>query len=118
LRPALLPAEELVDGRAEARRQAVLLHRRRRHLLLEQLDERAREVDEDHDQPALRGLLHVRQQQAALLDRPRVAGGAAEGDRAVHPAEAAGGRDDVLVGVLVETEAWTTLAASTRSSTA
>ena len=50
LRPALLPAAELVDGRPEARRQAVLLHGRRRHLLLEQLDEGAREVDED-DRP-------------------------------------------------------------------
>ena len=52
------------------------------------------------DEPALRRVLHVRQQQAALLERPGLAGGAPERDRAVHPAQAARRRDDVVVDVL------------------
>src|SRR5262249_20650191 len=75
---------------------------RRRYVLPQQLDARAREMDEDDEQPALRRLLHVRQQQAALLERSGRTGGAPEGNRAVHPAQAAGRRDNVMVDVLVE----------------
>ena len=45
---------------------------------------RARAVDEDDREPALRGLLHVRRQQAALLERAGHARRAAQGDGAAH----------------------------------
>ncbi len=95
---------ELGDGRSQADGQAPFLHRRRRHLLLEQLHEGAGEVDEDHHQSALRGVLHVRQQQAALLDRPGDAGRAHQGDCAVHSAQASRGRHYPMVDVLVHSE--------------
>ena len=53
LRPEVPPREELEGSRAEAGRQAVFLHRRCRHLLPEQLDERAGAVDEEDREPAL-----------------------------------------------------------------
>ena len=61
-RSAVLPAAQLGDGGCQTGGQALFLHPRRRHLLLEQLHEGAGEVDEDHHQSALRGVLHVRQQ--------------------------------------------------------
>src|SRR5262249_41842237 len=100
LRPSLLPAEELVHGRTQAGGQAVLLYGRRRHLLSEQLDAGAREVDEDDGEPALRRVLHVRRQQAALLVGAGLTGRAAQRDRSVHSTQAAGRDDDVLVAVL------------------
>ncbi len=100
LRPARVHEAQLANARTEDCGQNPRLHRHDGHVRLEQLHDRDGEVDEDHDQPALRGVLHVRRPQAALLDRSRHARRAVEGNGAVHPGEEAGGRHDAVVEVL------------------
>ena len=69
LRPPLLPAAQLADGGAEARRQAARLRRQHGQLLPRPRRPRDGSVDEDHPESALRRLLHVRRSEAALLER-------------------------------------------------
>ena len=100
LRPARLPPAQLGDGRAEAGGQDLRLHRRHGHLPAQQLHPPARPVDEDDDQPALPGFLHVRRRQAALLERAGDHGGADEGNRPADAAPQARRDNDSLVEVL------------------
>ena len=100
LRSARIPEAALVDGRPEARRQGPCLHRDDGQLLFEQLDERARGVDEDDGESALHGLLPVRRRQGSLLAGTGIDTGAAPSDGRTHRASQARGHDDAVVAVL------------------
>ena len=71
LRPALLPPNELGDASGRSWSTSCYFFTGDMDTYyLNNSTKRAREVDEDDDESALRGLLHVRRQQAALLDGP------------------------------------------------
>ncbi len=72
LRPARVPEAQLDRGRPQARRQGSRLYRHRRQLLPEQLDQRARGMDEDDAESALHRVFPLRRRQGALLAGARV----------------------------------------------
>src|SRR5262249_5831297 len=100
LRLALLSQEELADRRSEARRQASRLRRQHGQLLPRSCDARARGVDEDDAESALRGLLRVRGPEAALLERAGHERRSFARDGRAWVAAHAGGDDDAVVEVL------------------
>ena len=100
LRPARVHEAELVRSRTKNHRQAARLHRRHGHLPARQGRHPDGAVDEDDGQPTLRGVLHVRRSQAALLERARNTVRAPETDGRFYPRTQARRRHDAVVEIL------------------
>ena len=100
LRPPVLPAAQLANGRPQARGQAAHLHGRCRHVLPGPRHAGAGGVDEDDRGTALRRVLPLRRPEAALLERPRLAVATPQGDGDARAAAHAGRTDSAMVAVL------------------